>query len=186
MAKMRIPGVGASEGMREMNFVPFPPGDYLLKVKDIDSKDKEGTDGKVVGVTFEVTSEVLGGENLPSNEDIRDWVGKDYKDFIFVMTPDHPSYANTTKVGGIVGEIGLASLKSFLTASGVKIVKDEFDEKKAVGSWIEVTVGTNKYKDKNGNDRVGNQVYSYRPHEDETASAESAPDDVTFEDDLIE
>lgn len=184
MSKVRLPGIGKSEGMREMDFTVFPQGDYLLKVTSVEAADKTVED-VVTGTTFTVKSEVLGAENLPANENVRDYVGKTYTDFIFVMSPDHPSYANVTKIGGTVGEIGLASLKSFLDATNVKIVKDEFDEGKAVGSWIEVRVGIRKWKDNNGQDRTGNQVYSYKPHVDETAEAEATPDAVVFEDDDI-
>ena len=183
MSRIKIPGVGASEGMREMSNFVFPPGNYLLKVTDIETRDKEGVGGAVIGTTFQVKSEVLGAENLPASENVRDLVGKTYVDFIFVMSPDHPSYANETKIGGIVGEIGISQLKSFLDATGVKIKNDEFDEKKAIGSWIEVRVGSRTYKDKDGNDRTSNQVYEYTAHVDEKAVAESTPDEVEFDDD---
>ncbi len=184
-SKVRIPGIGKSEGMREMDFTVFPQGNYLLKVTDTETKDKE-FNGVITGTTFTIKSEVLGGENLPANENVRDYVGKTYTDFIFVMSPDHPSYANVTKIGGIVGEIGLASLKSFLDSANVKIKDDEFDESKAVGAWIEVQVGTRSWKDKDGNDKTGNQVYSYKAHVDESAEAEATPDAVVFEDDDVE
>ena len=183
MAKIKIPGVGTSEGMRQMENTVFPPGNYLLKVTEIKTRDKADVAGTVVGTTFQISSEVLGAENLPASENVRDYAGKTYTDFIFVMSPDHPSYANETKIGGTVGEIGISQLKSFLDASGVKIKNDEFDETKAVGSWIEVRVGTRSYKDKDGNDRTGNQVYEYAPHVDEKAVAESTPDEVDFDDD---
>jgi len=186
MAKMKIPNVGASEGMRQMDFTVFPPGEYLLKVTEVTTTDKEGDSGKVIGTTFQVSSEVLGAEKLPANENVRDYVGKTYVDFIFVMNENHPSYANVTKIGGIVGEIGLGSLKSFLDATGVKIVNDEFDETKAQGKWIEIRCGTRNWKDNQGNERHGNQVYEYKAHEDEVALADSKPDDVEFEDDIIE
>lgn len=182
--KMKIPGIGASEGMRQMNMV-FPPGEYLLKITDVTTTDKD-VDGVITGVTFQIQGEVLGAENLPANENPRTYVGRTYTDFIFVMSPDHPKYANETKTGGTVGEIGIANLKSFLDAAGVPIKGDEFDETKAKGKWIEIRCGTKKWTDNQGQEKTGNQVYEYRPHVDETAAAEAAPDDVSFEDDLIE
>lgn len=184
MSKVRIPGVGKSEGMIEGQFKPFPKGDYLIKVKSIEVEDKEGPGGDVVGVNFAVVSEVLGCENLPKNENPREYVGKEYRNWIFVMSPAHPSYANVTKIGGTVGEIGLASLKSFLDSAGVKIVKDEFDEQKAIGSWIEISVGPDSYVDnKTGEKRESNRIYSFKAHTDETAEAEATADVVVFEDD---
>ena len=184
MAKIKIPGVSASEGMRQMNFV-FPPGEYLLKITGVEVTDKTNLEDVVVGQTFQIQGEVLGGENLPSSENVKDYVGRTYTDFIFVMTPDHPSYAKETKTGGTVGEIGLGSLKSFLDAAGVAIKNDEFDEKKAINKWIEIRCGTRKWNDNDGNERTGNQVYEYRPHVDEEKEAAATPDAVVFEDDDI-
>ena len=183
MSKVKLPGIGKSEGMREMDFTVFPNGEYLLKVTSVEASDKT-VDDVVTGTTFTIKSEVLGAENLPANENVRDYVGKTYTDLIFVMSPDHPAYANVTKIGGTVGEIGLAALKSFLDAAGVKIIKDEFDESKAVGSWIEIRAGVRSWKDQQGQERTGNQVYAYKPHVDETAEAEATPDAVVFEDDV--
>ena len=181
--KIKIPNISKSEGMRQMENLVFPPGDYLLKITDIKVTDKVGEDDTVVGTSFQIISEVLGAENLPAGEDIRKYVGKNFRDFIFVMSPEHPKYDVETSVGGTIGSIGVAQMKSFLDATGVKIVNDEFDEKKAIGAWIETRVGVRSYKDKDGVDRKGNQVYSYAPHVDEQKVAESTPDDVEFDDD---
>lgn len=181
--KVKIPGVSASEGMRQMG--PLPSGDYLLKCTKVDTKDKSGMDEVVVGTTFQVSSEVLGCEKLPPTENPRDYVGRTFVDFIFVMSPNHPKYSDVTAGGSQIGMIGVGTLKSWLNVCKVPIKNDEFDEKKAVGKWFEVRIGTRSYKDAQGQDREGNVVYEYRQHEDEQAVAESAPDEVSFEDDLI-
>jgi hypothetical protein len=182
MAKFKLPGISTSEGMKQMDYTTFPQGEYLLKIEEVTVADKTEGD-TVLGTTFTIKSKVLGADKLPANENVRDYVDKTYTDFIFVMAPAHPSYSNTTKIGGTVGAIGLSALKSFLDAAGVKIDKnDEFDEQKAVGKWIEVRVGVRGWKDQQGVDRKGNQVYEYRAHVDEAEVAETVPA-VTFEDD---
>lgn len=181
MSKIKIPGVGSAEGMKQLG--PLPPGEYLLKVTKVETKDKTDN-GLVTGTTFVVTSQVLGAEKLPPTEAVRDYVDRPFSDFIFVMSPNHAKYEDVATNGTQIGMIGVNTLKSWLVACGVVIKNDEFDESKAIGKWYEARIGTRPYKDREGNDRVGNQVYEYRVHEDE-AVADAAPDAVEFEDDII-
>lgn len=183
MSKIKIPGVGSAEGMKQLG--PLAPGEYLLKVTKVETKDKTDMEGVVTGTTFVVTSQVLGAEKLPPSESVRDYVDRPFTDFIFVMSPNHAKYADVAANGTQIGMIGVNTLKSWLVACGVTIKNDEFDESKAVGKWFEARIGTRPYKDATGQDRVGNTVYEYRVHTDESAE-ESAPDAVSFEDDIIE
>ena len=185
MSKHSIPGLGASEGQKAGSFTIFPKGEYLMKVQAITINKKEDmATKKLVGQTFVVQSIVENCEKLPANEDKRDYIGKSFTDFIFVMTPDHPSYNNDT-TSGKVGMIGVDTLKSFLTASNNPIKGDAFNEQKSVGAYVEMSIGVRKRKDQDGNMVDANRVWEYRVA-NIGGSEEEIADGESFEDDLIE
>lgn len=179
----KVPGLSQSEGRAV--FEPLPKAEYLLKVTAIETKDKDDN-GVITGTTFIVDSIVENAENLPAGVDKSEVVGKSLRDWIFVMSPEHPKYNDVTKSGGTIGMIGVDGLKSFLMAVRVEIRADGFNEQACVGRFYEASVGTRNFKDKQGNDKVGNTVDVYRPAEEvgSTSVVDDAdvPDD--FEDDL--
>lgn len=178
----QVPGLANSTGMTV--FEPLPAGEYLLKVVALETTDKvEGN--TVVGTTFAYESVVENADNLPEGTEKSDVVGRSFKDFIFVMTPDHPKYNEKTKRGTPMGMIGVDTLKSFLDSVGVAIRADGFNEKAPIGRYFEATVGTRTYKDKTGADRTGNQINAYRPAGDVGSASETdAEIPAGFEDDL--
>lgn len=183
MAKFSISGLGSSEGMRDNSFTIFPPGEYLFKVSEISINKKEDMmTKKHVGDTFVVKSIVENCEGLPASEDKKNFIGKTYVDFIFVMTPDHPSYAKEID-SGTVGMIGVDTLKSFLDATGNPIQGDSFNEQKSVNKYFEASIGMRKRKDKDGNMIDANKVWAYRSNEDKVEATEEVAE---FDEDIIE
>jgi len=181
----KVQSLSTSDGMRAP-FVPLAPADYLLKVVATEQNDKDEAQGVKVGTTFMFESVVENVQNLPEGIEKGEVVGKTFKDFIFIMGPNHPKYSDVTKYGSPIAMIAVDTLKSFLDAVRVPIKDDAFNEKLAVGRYFEATISLDSYKDRNGKDRDTNRVDAYRLAEDVGTTAVEAdaviPEDFDDED----
>lgn len=183
----KVPGLAASQGRQE--FKPLPPGEYLLKVTEIETESKMDSDNNVTGMNFIVSSMVENAQNLPDGTEKGEVIGKVLKEWIYIMGPENPRYSESTKSGGTLGQIGVDQLKSFLNAVSVPVKADGFNEKACVGKFYEVTLELDSYKDKTtGKERISNNVKAYRKADDvggtEVVADADIPDD--FDDDFEE
>ena len=125
-ASTGIPGLGGATG--KVGFKPWDKGQYALQVADSDDS-KPTKDGDYM---LKVRYTIIG-----QPEDInkgRDPIGKTA--FCnFVITPDAEYY-----------ERQINNLKNYLNTTGVKVVGDSFDHRKAVGQKVAANWGIKKNK----------------------------------------
>lgn len=150
MAKVNLPGLGKSKGLKPMK--PADPGDYEVEITKCEVRTTEAGDGTLVMPVYQPF-------DGPEQSDGRDPSAVRIYDMIWIPDESHHAYDE-------MYERQVDILASLMIAAGAKSKSDAFDPEVLVGKQVGIRVAHEVRKEKGSDDPVlddeGNPVVDAR------------------------